>query len=307
MNQAENPDPWNIYWQADNVDSCVASASKRDAEAIGQLWQDFAVEQPDSASVLDLATGNGTVPLALLQGQASLQITGVDKADIDPLKFLSSPGLLAEVKLVGGIDICSLPFEADSFDALTSQFGIEYAPLEAAIASAAAVLKSAGKLNFLLHHTDSEIVAPARPKIREMASLLQYGGLIHCLDAFLKGEQQMDKLEAAGKQHLDSGAGRSSTISGQIFEGVERVIQSLQQGDRRAAQELAMVMATRLRADHDRLVQLTDAALSEQQMQQVSNLLADAGVVVDLLKPLIIHESSTDKALIGWQISGHKR
>ena len=61
-------------------------------------------------------------------------------------------------------------------------------------------------------------------KIREMASLLQYGGLIHCLDAFLKGEQQMDKLEAAGKQHLDSGAGRSSEISGQIFEGVERVL-----------------------------------------------------------------------------------
>lgn len=307
MNQAANPDPWNIYWHADNVDSCVASASKPDAEAIGQLWRDFAVNQPSAASVLDLATGNGTVPLALLQGKASLQITGVDKADIDPLKFLSSPGLLAEVKFVGGIDICSLPFEADSFDALTSQFGIEYAPLEAAIASAVAVLKSGGKLNFLMHHTDSEIVAPARLKIREMAGLLHYGGLIYCLDAFLKGEQQMDELEAAGKQHLDSGAGRSPKISGQIFEGVERVIQSLQQGDRRAAEELAMVMATRLRADHDRLAQLADAALSESQMQQVSNLLEEANVVVGQLQPLVIHESSKDKALIGWQISGQKR
>ena len=307
MNQAANPDPWNIYWHADNVDSCVASASKPDAEAIGQLWRDFAVNQPSAASVLDLATGNGTVPLALLQGKASLQSTGVDKADIDPLKFLSSPGLLAEVKFVGGIDICSLPFEADSFDALTSQFGIEYAPLEAAIASAVAVLKSGGKLNFLMHHTDSEIVAPARLKIREMAGLLHYGGLIYCLDAFLKGEQQMDELEAAGKQHLDSGAGRSPKISGQIFEGVERVIQSLQQGDRRAAEELAMVMATRLRADHDRLAQLADAALSESQMQQVSNLLEEANVVVGQLQPLVIHESSKDKALIGWQISGQKR
>jgi hypothetical protein len=307
MNQAENPDPWNIYWHADNVDSCVASASKRDAEAIGQLWQDFAADQSSAASVLDLATGNGTVPLALLQGNESLQITGVDKADIDPLKFLSSPGLLAKVEFVGGIDICSMPFEADSFDALTSQFGIEYAPLEAAISSAAAVLKTAGNLKFLMHHSDSEIVTPARLKIREMASLLHYGGLIHCLDAFLKGEQRIDELEAAGKQHLDSGAGRSSKISGQIFEGVERVIQSLQQGDRGAAEELALVMATRLRADHDRLTQLTDAALTEQQMQQLSDQLEEANVVVGQLKPLIIHESSEDQALIGWQISGQKR
>jgi hypothetical protein len=108
MSQAADTDPWSIYWQADNVDSCVASASKRDAEAIAQLWQDFAVEQPDAASVLDLATGNGTVPLALLRGNESLQITGVDKADIDPLKFLSAPGLLAQVKFAGGIDV-SMP------------------------------------------------------------------------------------------------------------------------------------------------------------------------------------------------------
>ena len=306
MNQAENHDPWNIYWHADNVDSCVASASQRDAEAIGQLWQDFAVDLPSTASVLDLATGNGTVPLALLQGNESLQITGVDKADIDPLKFLSAPGLLARVEFVGGIDICSMPFEAESFDALTSQFGIEYAPLEAAISSAAAVLKSAGNLKFLMHHSDSEIVAPARIKIGEMASLLRYGGLIHCLDAFLKGEQRIEELEAAGKQHLDAGAGRSTKISGQIFEGVERVLQNLQQGDRGAGEELASVMATRLRADHDRLTQLADAALTEQQMQRLSEQLAEANVIVDLLQPAIIHESSKDSALIGWQIAGHK-
>jgi hypothetical protein len=190
---------------------------------------------------------------------------------------------------------------------VTSQFGIEYAPLEAAISSVAAVLKPGGNLSFLMHHTDSEIVAPARLKIREMASLLHLGGLIYCLDAYLKDEQPLSELEAAGKQHLDSGAGRSPKISGQVFEGVERVIQSLQRGDRRAAEELAMVMATRLRADHDRLVQLANAALSESQMHQVSNLLEEAGVAIGQLQPLIIHESSEDNALIGWRISGQKR
>jgi len=158
-----------------------------------------------------------------------------------------------------------------------------------------------------MHHTDSEIVAPARLKIREMASLLHSGGLIYCLDAWLKGEQRSGELEAAGKQHLESGAGRSPKISGQVFEGVERVIQSLQRGEREAAEQLAMVMATRLRADHDRLVQLANAALSESQMQQVNNLLEEANVAVGHLQPLIIHESSEDRALIGWQVIGQKR
>jgi hypothetical protein len=65
-------------------------------------------------------------------------------------------------------------------------------------------------------------------------------------------------------------------------------------------------MATRLRADYDRLTQLADAALTEQQMQRLSDQLAEENVIVDLLEPAIIHESSKDSALIGWQIAGYK-
>ena len=307
MNEVEKPGPWDLYWHEDNVDSCVASASMRDAEAIAELWRHFAADQAEGASVLDLATGNGTVPLALLQGNETLQITGVDKADIDPMKYLSIPGVLAEVNFVGGIDVCSLPFEAGTFDVLTSQFGIEYAPLDEAIGSVAAVLKRGGRLRFLMHHAESEIVVPAQQKIREMESLLQSGGVLDCLCEHVRDETPTDKLETAGQQHLDSGAGRSSLISGQIFEGVKRVMQSMQQGDSTAAGELAVVMVTRLQADRDRLMQLTAAALTEQQAQRVCGQLAEADIVVEQQRPLVIHDNSDDRALIGWQIDGHKR
>lgn len=300
-------DPWTLYWRADNQDSCVAAATPRDAEALSQIWQRFAARLTAGARVLDLATGNGTVALALLRGNGSLRITGVDKADIDPLRFLSSPGPLHAVQFAGAIDICSLPFEPGSFDVLTSQFGIEYAPLAEAVRSAAAVLRSGGRLNFLMHHAESEIVAPTRAKMREMAGLLQAGGVLERLLSYVNGEAGIDALDAAGKQHLDSGAGRSSQITGRIFEGVNRVTHSMQQGNRRAGGELAAGMVSRLRADHDRLMQLNDAALTELQAQQARDQLEKANIAISVMRPLLIHEDTRDAALMAWQLCGEKR
>jgi len=300
-------DPWSIYWQADNLDSCVTSWSIRDTEAISQLWQDFAAGLDADAKVLDLATGNGTVPLALLQGNDSLRITAVDKADIDPQRFLSSPGPLREVDFVGDTDICSLPYDAGSFDAVTSQFGIEYAPLNEAIGPVVSVLKTGGKLSFLMHHADSDVVKPARLKICEMAGLLQPKGLISCLLDFVGGGTDAGELESAGQRHLESGSGRSSQISGQIFEGVNRVMQCWQDNDKKGAAELAAVMALRLQADHDRLSQLNDAALTEEQMQSFGEQVEHAGIIVSVSQPLVIHRGTSDEALIGWELRGEKR
>jgi len=300
-------DPWSIYWQADNPDSCVTSWSSRDTETISQLWQDFAAGLDAGARVLDLATGNGSVPLALLQGNDSLRITAVDKADIDPQQFLSSPGPLMAVDFVGETDLCSLPYDAGSFDAVTSQFGIEYAPLTEAIDAAASVLKSGGRVIFFMHNADSDVVKPARVKLREMTNLLQPKGLVPCLVTFVGGDTDAGELEAAGQRHLESDSGRSSQITGQIFEGVNRVIQRWQDNDKKGAAELAVVMAMRLQADHDRLSQLNDAALTEEQMQSFREQVERAGIIVNVLQPLLIHQGTNDEALIGWELRGEKR
>jgi len=165
-------DSWTIYWQADHPDSCIATGAVHDADTISDFWQSFAQSTAAESRVLDLATGNGTVPLALLQGNTSLLVTGVDRADIDPKKYLASSDLLDPVEFTGGIDVCELPFAAGAFDVLSSQFGIEYAPLEKAVPAIATVLRSGGRLQFVLHHAASDIVVATRKKRKEMEGLL---------------------------------------------------------------------------------------------------------------------------------------
>ena len=298
------PDPWSLYWQSDSLDSCVVTKSKEDSHAIAAFWNQLATALEDGARVLDLATGNGTVPAALLNANSSLQVTGVDRASIEPLRYLSDPGVLAGVQFQADVDICDLPFEDASFDAVTSQFGLEYAPLKQAIPELLRVAGRTSRTQLLMHHADSEIVGPARLKRQEMETLLADGGVVPALRAFLDGEQSNEALEAAGQAHLSSAVRRTAPVSGQIFEGVKRVITSANKGDMRAANELCDGMTMRLRADRDRLRQLDSAAMDEGRFQEVVKMIEDGGARTDVATTLRSNDGGDNGHLIGWQYCG---
>ncbi len=299
-------DPWSLYWQSDCLDSCVVTKSKEDSLAIAAFWEQLAVRLEHGAKVLDLATGNGTVPAALLNANKSLQVTGVDRASIDPLRYLSDPGVLAKVRFQADVDICNLPFEDASFDAVTSQFGIEYAPLEQAIPELLRVAGRGSRIQLVIHHADSEIVVPARLKCHEMETLLADGGVVSVLRAFVDGEQTNEALEAAGQAHLSSAVRRTAPVSGQIFEGVKRVMTSANKGDMRAANELCDSMTMRLSADRDRLRQLDNAAMDEQRFQAVVKMIEDGNVRTDVATTLRSDDRADEGHLIGWQYCGVK-
>ena len=133
-------DPWSLYWQSDCLERCVATQSTQDVLVIARFWEKLALQLHAAAQVLDVATGNGAVPATLLKANSKLGITAVDKAKIDPLRFLSAPGALIGVNFQADVDICTLPFEGAVLDAVTSQFGIEYAGREAFTEAARSLL-----------------------------------------------------------------------------------------------------------------------------------------------------------------------
>lgn len=299
-------DPWTLYWQSGNLDSCVPTRSLQDATAVSEFWQLFAAKLEANSTILDLATGNGTVPAALLGANRDLEITGVDKAEIDPLRFLAEPGVLASVDFRGNIDASSLPFGDEEFDTVTSQFGIEYAALRTAVPEAVRVLKRGGNLGLLIHHADSEVVKPARANRREMEALLADGGVLQTLKSYVTGQLSEAALESAGQAHVASDAGRSSQITGQIFEGVNRVINSVRSGDRGAGSELCEVMLLRLNADRDRLQLLEDVACTRSQFDEIVEMFKAEGVNAAVASALCANEGTDDEFVIAWQYLGQK-
>lgn len=299
-------EPWSLYWQADRLDSAEATHSADDAAAMHAFWRDLAAATPAGGTVIDLATGNGTVPAALLGENPDLLVTGVDMADIDPVRFLSAPGTLASVDFRGGTDICSLPFDDGSFDVATSQFGIEYTPLQQTIPEAVRVVVKGGVMQLLMHRASSEIVAPAATRRFEMDALLADGGVLQKLAVFVADDTPADDLEAAGEAHLASDVIRTAGITGQIFEGINKAIHLVTTSNRQGALELCATMQMRLAADRDRLQFLEDCALDKPGFDAVVTLLEASGVSTEAAGELRAGAGTEDDFIIGWQYRGRK-
>ena len=116
-------DSWTRYWRGGNQDTCFTSIG---TFSIAERWRAFFRELADGASILDLATGNGTV--ALLAARVSeerpipFSITAVDQAAIDPAQSLREPpALLKSIAFIPDTMLEELPFDAARFDAVCSQ------------------------------------------------------------------------------------------------------------------------------------------------------------------------------------------
>ena len=170
----------------DRPASCVpANASTR--ARIAEWWQAFFDTLPDGSRILDVATGNGIV-LAYASASAarrgmSFELTGLDLADIAPTRYLSTlPPGLAQATFLGKTAAESLPFPDASFDIVVSQYGLEYADLQQALAEAGRVLRPEGRLLWLAHSADSDVVRQNRDQHRQVDLLLARGGPVEAME-----------------------------------------------------------------------------------------------------------------------------
>jgi len=300
----EDASAWTLYWSNNTPQSCIAAQRESDAEEINAIWRSFVAGLKNDAKILDLATGNGAVPSAMLRDRQSYSITGVDRADIAPLKYLDDPGHLRQVEFVGGIDVGKLPMPDQSYDALSSQFGIEYGDLAAIALEISRVLKPGGHCQFLMHHRDSAIVSPNALLIEELEHCLQDGGLIETLLNFLKGTCSSSELDQKGQQYLETEGRKTRQISGQLFEGIGITLKAAD-NNMEDASRIAGNMITRLKAEHARLVQMENASLNDEEIQQFKRQLANRGMAISEPRPMTIG-TGDEKALIGWLLAGSK-
>ena len=157
MQQQDDPLwEWSVFWQSNQLQSCLPDSSATGKQSIQGTWRSFFEALPEAAKVLDLGTGNGglaTQAVTVSKSRATpFVIHGVDLADIEPLRFVSSAeDLLTEVKFHPRTAMEKLPFADATFDAVASQYAIEYTNTEESAAEALRVLKIGGFFRFLVH------------------------------------------------------------------------------------------------------------------------------------------------------------
>ena len=195
---------WKDYWKEDRSASCVPERAST-AREIREWWIERFAGMPDACRILDVATGNGVLlahaAIAAEREGRGFALTGVDLADIDPLRYVSDlPASLREARFIGGIAAERLPFGDAGFDVVVSQYGLEYADLHRALAEVERVLAGKGRLLWLAHSEDSSVVRQNREQGAEVEFLLAAGGPLHAMRQLVAKISKRKRLEHAGKR-----------------------------------------------------------------------------------------------------------
>ena len=174
----DRPDGWHWtdYWSAGRQDVMTVDGAGQGAGAdTFGVWKAWLSALPDGASILDLATGSGQIPRHALNVAETtgrtFHVVGVDYADLKPDPRLQAAGVV----LTGGVRLERLPFPDGRFDAVTSQYGIEYADQGDALDEAARVLAPGGVACMLIHHADSEITRQGVLRIEAYDAVMSDG------------------------------------------------------------------------------------------------------------------------------------
>lgn len=215
---------WSSYWAGGALHSCVDSYGGNYAGAIGGFWRNCFGTLPPNTRVLDLATGNGPLPLLLWEQASAGKEVIVDAVDL----ALVSPPWHDPVQHVGlrfhsGVQMETLPFADVVFDLVISQFGLEYARWPDALLDAIRVMKPSGRAAFVLHHSDSVLARVARSETHNHAFLLAENGLLEaarCVIPWISRARQ-GAIDAASAAPAAACRQRYNLAMRQVAEQIE--------------------------------------------------------------------------------------
>jgi len=287
MSASAASDPaWRDYWKADRLASCVPESERAGAD-IAAFWKRIFADLPSESRILDIATGNGAVlaeagRLARETGKRFAR-TGVDLAEIDPPRYVSDrEGLLTGVRFQGNVAAEALPFEPACFDCVVSQYGLEYAELDPALAEAARALRPGGRLTWLAHSAESAVVAQNRAQIAEIELLLGEIGPLPAMEGFvaaLAGNERVPRqaraTAAAAVQQAQKAAARLAS-RGIVDEVTAGLAQVLKRPTAYRPDDLRAMLADsrqRLTAHRARMQALIGAALDAARLETVQRCL----------------------------------
>ena len=289
---------WRNYWRSNRPASCVAENDATEKE-IAAYWVGVFAELPDGFRVLDIATGNGILlahaTTAARQCTKKFDLTGVDLADIDPQQFVDeSPIGFDAIHFAGNTAAEDLPFSANEFDIVVSQYGLEYAQVDKALVEVERVLSPGGRLVWLAHCENSEVVVQNRQQSAEVDYLLAPRGPIEAMERFVASIRKGKKPNYVGQRLQAALADAENFVRDHppakvITEVCTVIAESASRWQAYRPDDLANMLADsrrRLIRHRQRINDLTNALMSPDRLQRVEQHLQAAGWLDTSVEPL---------------------
>jgi len=272
---------WADYWQQDGDGGEVfVNAAGERHPALAEYWSAVFEGVPDNASVIDIASGAGSI-FAHLQADHGLKLFAADIAE---------EALEALADRVAGVTttVCSadaIPYDNEYFDLVVSQFGIEYAGIDA-FTEAARLVAPGGGLDCLCHVEDGYIDSNNKTQLEE-ANYVQESLFIGlCVDLLRAGYRddvgEMQRTEAAFlpvARRVAQGMERCPRgIHSHLFQGFRKLFEERRSYDQAESMTWLGNMQAELDKNIDRLSRMRAAALSEADTGSITKNLGSAGL-----------------------------
>jgi ubiquinone/menaquinone biosynthesis C-methylase UbiE len=301
---------WESYYQGGRLAACPTGQDPNYTLELHDVWTEFFGGLADAARLLDIGTGNGAIALIARQTADNLrrtyEIHGADLAQINPNRDMADGArLFAGITFHPGVAAEKLPFEAESFSAVSGQYALEYTDTGQSLAQVLRVLKPGGAAQFVMHHADSLIVERAQASLRHADAVLMDTKVHRKLRRFLDAEHRsrdaahrawddlataLATLRSSGRADLDR------LVIDVTLDAIPKLLDSRRNLSRTALDREIDSVENDLRNSVRRLHDLIGAAISSSAMLEYAQLATSLGFVDVKYRPLY-HARC---ALVGW-------
>ncbi len=194
---------WNEYWQSGLATSCVSNGHDGYPPAIEKFWHNFFRILKDGNKIIDLCSGGGGVPQLIISNvedkNIQLEINLTDLAVIKN-RLDSKEGI--SLNYISECNCENLPFKQETFDIVTSSFGIEYSDLTKTIGEISKVLKKGGYLCAVIHTYDSEIVKNSNNQMQQGFEILNESPFFELFKKIYQVKNKSSVFQKSAEQKL---------------------------------------------------------------------------------------------------------
>jgi len=310
---------WDTYWQGALTSGAYTGGGSTHPLVLG-FWDDYFQKvggREDKPRIIDIASGNGAVvgcASSVLSGSLP-EFTCLDVSD-SAISMLEEryPGVHGVVA-----DAANIPLESASYDIATSQFGVEYAGIDA-LNEVVRLIAPGGELALLLHYRDGIIFQECGASLKAVEEMEAAGYIPKCIAMFETGFAAMqgrdpERYRTASKAFapaikameaimMTHGRDVAAGTILKVYRDVRTIHSRMRHYEPSAIKEWLLNLQQAIVAYAGRMASMRDAAIDASQFQHVRDNLLEEGFEILRAEPLA---QSEQELPLAWALIARKK